>query len=206
MKKSPAPRSFLDLRSLSEGGSEVGFTLIETIVVVSVISLTLPVLFAIIIILMKQQVKVYRLSQIKREGDYVISVIENTIRSNAVSIHSATPPTDINVICRNIGVSTPEDSIYFLDKNNNWFGYSATATGNSVVSSSAITPSIPLTSSKVLITVFSTFCTKNSVYSPASILLSFDVCYDTGSGICSPTRPEEYTSMHYQIRIKLRNY
>ena len=61
-----------------------GFTLIETIVVIAVIGLTLPVLFATILTLMRQQIKIYRLSQVKREGDYIINLMENTIRNRAV--------------------------------------------------------------------------------------------------------------------------
>ncbi|EKE14302.1 MAG: hypothetical protein ACD_12C00581G0001, partial [uncultured bacterium] len=61
---------------------EKSFTLIETIVVVAVIGLTLPVLFAIIFILMREQVKINRLSQIKKEGDYIITLMENTIKND----------------------------------------------------------------------------------------------------------------------------
>jgi len=181
------------------------FTLIETIVVVIVIGLTLPVLFAIILTLMRQQVKIYRLSQIKRGGDYVINLMENIIKDNAITIHTTTPPNDVNIICKNVGTSLPGTSLYFLDKNKQWFGYLATV--NSIASTSAnLASPINLTSSKTIVSNFSIYCSRNSIYSPAAILLSFDICYDTGSGICTSIRPEEITSMHYQTRIKLRSY
>ncbi|MBI5123747.1 type II secretion system protein [Candidatus Roizmanbacteria bacterium] len=181
------------------------FTLIETIVVIAVIGLTLPVLFAIILTLMKQQVKIYRLSQIKRGGDYVINLMENIIRDNAVTIHTSTPPSDVNIICKNVGTSAFGTSLYFLDKNKQWFGYLATS--NSVASTSAnLASPINLTPNKTIVSNFSIYCSRNSIYSPAAILLSFDICYDTGSGVCTGTRPEEVTSMHYQTRIKLRSY
>lgn len=181
------------------------FTLIETIVVVAVIGMTLPVLFAIIFTLMRQQVKIYRLSQIKRGGDYVINLMENVIKDKAVTIHTNTPPSDANIICKNVGTSASGTSLYFLDKNKQWFGY--LATGNSVASTSAnLASPINLTSSKIIVSNFSIYCSRNSIYSPASILLGFDICYDTGSGICTSIRPEEVTSMHYQTRIKLRSY
>jgi len=75
------------------------FTLIETIVVIAVIGLTLPVLFATILTLMRQQIKIYRLSQVKREGDYIINLMENTIRNRAVTVHSE-QPTDNNLVCQ----------------------------------------------------------------------------------------------------------
>ncbi len=181
------------------------FMLIETIVVVAVIGLTLPVLFAIIFTLMRQQIKIYRLSQIKRGGDYLISITENIIRDNAITIHSSTPANDTNVICKNAGTSPSATSLYFLDKNKQWFGY--LVSGNSVASASVnLASPINLTPSKIIVSNFFIYCSRNSVYSSTSVLLGFDICYDTGSGVCTSTRPEEITSMHYQTRIKLRSY
>ncbi len=197
MKKGLAPRSF----------SEVGFTLIETIVVIAVIGITLPVLFAIILTLMRQQLKINRLSEIKREGDYISSVIENTIKDSAISIHSGEPVNDSTEICTEaLSFSNPSTSLYFLDKNKNWFGYQFT--GNTLASESANleNPSINLNSSKIFISAFSISCTRSTVYSAQSVQFSFDVCYDTGLPDCTSTRPEEIASLHYQSRIKLRNY
>lgn len=184
-----------------------GFTIIETIVVIAVIGITLPVLFAIIFTLMRQQLKINRLSEIKREGDYVSSVIENTIKDRAISIHSGLPVNDSTKICETaLSFSTPTTSLYFLDKNESWFGYQFS--GNKLASESAdlVNPSIDLNSSKVLISNFSISCSRNTVYSAPLIQISFDVCYDTGLPNCATTRPEEITSLHYQSRIKLRNY
>ena len=184
-----------------------GFTLIETIVVIAVIGITLPVLFAIILTLMRQQLKINRLSEIKREGDYISSTLENTIKDRAVSIHSGLPVNDTTKICEDaLSFSSPTTNLYFLDKNRNWFGYQFS--GNILASESAdlVNPSIDLNSSKILISNFSISCSRNTVYSAQSVQFSFDVCYDTGLPDCATTRPEEITSLHYQTRIKLRNY
>jgi len=189
-----------------------GFTLIETIVVIAVIGLTLPVLFVIILTLMKQQVKIYRLSQVKREGDYIINLLENTIRNRAVTIHSG-QPSDANIVCQNADypLSGTVDNLYFRDEDKQWFGY--LFENNSIASKSADLdnpPNVltsPLTSSKILVNnTFSISCSRNSTYSPAAILLGFDICYDSGAGVCTSTRPEEVASIHYQTRIKLRSY
>lgn len=184
-----------------------GFTIIETIVVIAVIGITLPVLFAIILTLMRQQLKINRLSEIKREGDYINSVIENTIKDRAISIHSGLPVNDSNKICEEaLSFSNPATSLYFIDKNKNWFGYQFS--GNTLASESANldNPSIDLNSSKVIISNFSINCSRNTVYSAQSVQFSFDVCYDTGLPDCETTRPEEITTLHYQSRIKLRNH
>lgn len=180
-----------------------GFTLIETIVVVAVIGMILPVLFAIIFTLMRQQVKIYRLSQIKREGDYLLSIVGNTIKDRAVTIHSG-QPSDANVVCESAGTLPSTTSLYFLDEDRQWFGY--VGSSSTISSASAALASINLTSSKTRISNFSIYCLRNSTYSSASILFSFDICYDTGGGVCTSNRPEEIATLHYQTRIKLRNY
>lgn len=186
------------------------FTLIETIVVVAVIGLTLPVIFAIIFALMRQQVKIYRMSQVKRGGDYIINLMENTIRDRAITIYKLAVINDSNIVCKD--ALSPYSSItdlYFLDQDKQWFGY--LISGNSIASNSAYLssqslPAINLSSSKTVVSSFSISCARNSIYSPASISLNFDICYDTGSGVCTSTRPEEITSIHYQAGFKLRSH
>lgn len=179
------------------------FTLIETIIVIAVIGLTLPVIFAIIFTLMRQQVKIYRLSQVKREGDYIINLMENNIRDNAVSIHSASPATDANIVCSLAGDSQAGPPLYFLDKAGGWFGYDFNAVTGVL---SSVNPDAALTSSKIVVTNFSISCNKNELYSPPYVNFDFDICYDIGSVTCTSNRPEETSLIHYQGRIKLRNY
>ncbi len=185
------------------------FTLIETIVVIAVIGVTLPVIFAIILTLIRQQVKISRLSQVKREGDYVISLMENTIRNRAVTIHSDVP-SDANIVCKDDGSSySSTSSLYFLDEDKQWFGYLVginPVASNSAYLSAHSLPTIKLTSSKTVVSFISIGCSKSSVYSPASISLKFDICYDTGLPNCATARPEEKTLIHYQAGIKLRSH
>jgi len=181
-----------------------GFTLIETIVVVAVIGLTLPVLFAIIFTLMRQQIKIYRLSQIKRGGDYLINIMENTIKDKAITIYKSAVLDDSNIVCKDaLSSYSSTSNLYFLDKNEQLFGYKLNI--NKVASASA-NPDVDLISGKIIVSGFSIGCSRNTIYSPPSVLLDFDVCFNTGAGVCTSTRPEEITSMHYQTRIKLRNY
>ncbi len=181
-----------------------GFTLIETIVVIAIVSLTLPVIFSIFFVLLQQQTKIYRLNTVKKEGDYIISLIENTIKNKAVSIHSSTPPDDANKKCADDSSSySSTTSLYFLGSNGNWFGYLVNA--DSIASSSAILPSIGLTSSKTKINNFSISCSRRYAYSQPSVYVSFDVQY-CNDVACSQIRPEEIATMHYQTAIKLRSH
>ena len=184
-----------------------GFTLIETIVVVAVIGLTLPVIFAIFFVLLQQETKIYRLSTVKKEGDYIINLMENAIKNEAVTILSSIspiPPDATNKKCASDSSSySSTSSLYFLNKNGLWFGY--LVNGNTIASSAASLASINLTSSKTRISSFSISCSRTYMYSQPSISLSFNIEYCNDIA-CSQTRPEEIASLFYQTRIKLRNY
>ena len=162
------------------------FTLIETIVVIAVIALTLPVLIGTIFIVVRQQTKVVRLSQVKREGDYLINIIENAIKDRAESIHSAKPSNSTNLACNLAGSSFSGPPLYFLDKTGKWFGYEVGV--NTVASASAVS-TVNLTSGNIILSNFSISCLRNTIYSPSSVLLDFDICYDTGAGDCLSFRP-----------------
>lgn len=183
------------------------FTLIETIVVVGVLGLTLPVIFSIFFVLLQQQTKIYRLNTTKKEGDYVISLIENTIKNDAVMIlnsNSPIPPDATNKECDTDASSYSSNAnLYFLDKEGQWFGY--LINGTSIASTSAGLASIDLTSTKTRITGFSISCSRSFQYSQPSVGISFDIefCNDAE---CAQTRPEETSTLHYQTKIKLRNY
>jgi type II secretory pathway pseudopilin PulG len=181
------------------------FTLIETIVVIAVIGLILPVVFSIFFILLQQQTKIYRLNTVKKEGDYLINIIENTIKNEAKSIHSAGPPTDSNIECSTENSAYGSNQgLYFLNNNNQWFEY--LLNGEAIASASGSTPTpTNLTSTKTKISSFSISCSKNNLYSPPSISLSFNIEY-CGDVSCTQTRPEETASLFYQTKIKLRNY
>jgi len=180
------------------------FTLIETIVVIAVIGLILPVVFSIFFVLLQQQIKIYRLNTVKKEGDYLISIIENTLRNDTKSIHSAEPPNDSNIKCSTESSAYGStSSLYFLNNNDQWFGYLLSNDAIAFVSAS-ITP-VNLTSSKIKISNFSISCSRNYPYSPSSVSLSFTIeyCNDVA---CAQTRPEETALLFYRTKIKLRNY
>jgi len=179
------------------------FTLIEMIVVIATIGLVLPALFSIIFSILQQQVKIQRLSIVKREGDYVLNVMENTIRNYGESIHSATPPTESNKICQS---SSLENASYFKDKFGNWFRFYLNTT-NSISSESSVLNnglpgSVSLNSSQTKITNFSIQCYRTSLYSPPVVNISFTIEYNTTS-----LRVEEkVTPLTYQTKVKLRSY
>ncbi|MFN4212439.1 MAG: type II secretion system protein [Microgenomates group bacterium] len=177
------------------------FTFIELIVVIGVVGLALPVLFAIVFALLQQQTKIYRLSQVKREGDYALNVMENIIRNNVISLHSGTPPTDSNKVCTTEGSTF--DTPYLQDKYTLGTWSRFYFSNDKIASESSTPPSINanLTTDKVKVTSFSISCQGKGIYSSPFVNLSFIIQYNTTS-----TRPEETATLNYQTKIKLRSY
>ena len=173
------------------------FTLIETIVVIAVIGLILPVIFSIFFVLLQQQTKIYRLNTVKKEGDFVISLMESTIKNRAVNIYNSAVLNDANIVCKGETPGDSYDNPYFLDDNNKFFSYKLN--GTKIASDSA--NSVDLTSIYTKVSGFSISCTRNRIYSTPSVLVSFTIQYNTTS-----TRPEDTASLFYQTKIKLRNY
>ncbi len=185
------------------------FTLIEIIVVVAVIGLTLPAVFAIIFSILQQQIKIYRLSEVKRQGDYVLSNLENTIRNSAMEIYSDEALSSANEKCASSGTSYPSpdngEEFYFKNQFGQWFQFLVFDTEYQIASQSAVLTKIYLTTSKVRMEDFSISCSRSARYSPPIVTVSFNICYNNNNS-CTSARHEEVASMTYKTQIKLRSY
>lgn len=190
--------------------SPKGFTLIEMLVVVGVVSFILPAVFAIIFTILRQQAKIYALQEVKRQGDFVLNTIRMNLKNNATTIHTAFPPTDSNQVCNSTG-SSGSGTLYFQDRVNNYFSYVVINDSNGIpliASNSSIPASNPypatttnLTNDKTKTTSFSISCIRNASFSPPVIGISYQLQYNTTS-----TRPEDIASFTYQTKIQLRSY
>jgi len=193
------------------------FTLIEMIVVIATIGLVLPTLFAIIFSILQQQVKIQRLSIVKREGDYILNVMENAIKNYATKIYSDSSLSNDNEKCKdeNSSYSNDGQNFYFKDKFGNWFRFCLSdQTGNCnasdknyIASNSSILNAgspgaVPLNSSQTKISNFSVQCYRTALYSPSVIDVSFIIEYNTTSSRAE----EKVTPLNYQTKIKLRSY
>jgi len=178
------------------------FTLIEITVVIATVVLVLPALFTIVFSILQQQVKIQRLSIVKREGDYILSIIQNTIRNYAESIHSDIPTND-NKICES---TTLVNASYFKDKFGNWFRFYLDS-NDSISSQSSILNNgsqglVLLNSPQTKISNFSIQCYQTALYSPPVVNIGFTIEYKTAS----LRSDEKATSLTYQTKIKLRSY
>lgn len=197
-----------------------GFTLIEVIVVIAVVGLTLPLLFSILYTVLRQQVKIYRLAEVKRQGDYVLDVATNLIRNSADGIYSSYTLTDLTSQCATANSSYAPASaqqFYFKDKTNSNVWFTIDSNGSQIASQSGTTSSATavnyagVNSTRVWVHNYSLQCARSSQFSPPVVTIQFDVCYNTGTNSVlscgsSDTRPEDIASLQYETKVVMTNY
>lgn len=196
--------------------STQGLTIIEIVMVVAIISITLPVATNLLLVSLRAQAKVYALQEAKRNGDIALEIINKNIREQAVSIYSDVAAQDSSEVCSTFSGSTTAESyvgqLYFKDRDRNIFYFSTTGSPLQITftkigteESFSPTPTPPpsnslLTNTKVTIVPFSMSCIRNSTFSSPLVNVNFTV-----SSANAAARQEEKTSLQYRSQIQLRN-
>lgn len=183
------------------------FTLIEIIIVVGILGMVFPLLFSIVFSIVRQQTKLTRVSLIKREGDSLVNHVKRKIRSNAYKIYNAaTPFTTVNEQCSADNSSYSSDSeLYLSNTDTDWFYYGYD--NNTIYyNDNALGELTRITTSNVKISNFEISCFRQSIFAPAVIKLSFDICYKGTALDCNTTLGEEIATLYFQTYIALRNY
>lgn len=166
------------------------------ILVIAVIGLILPVLFNVIFTIVRQQVKIIALQEIKTQGDNALSSIETVIKSQAIGVYGESGLTTPHCSSTNDTYGpTDGTGFYFRDKNGRWFQYilGGSQTDPYIASAGSFT-NTRLTNAKVRVSSFSISCRRTATYSAPIVTIGFTVTHKEGS------------SMSYNTRIKLRNY
>jgi prepilin-type N-terminal cleavage/methylation domain-containing protein len=156
-----------------------GFTFIEMLIVVAIISIIIPALFALFFAHVRAQSKVFQLQQVKENGDSALGIMETLIKDGAISIHSASPPTSGNEVCATAS-SSYSGTLYFLDRSSTYFSF-ALSSGKIASSSSAMGTTVNLTNSKSTISSLAISCSRSSTYAEPLVSISFTVSQN-GSG------------------------
>lgn len=169
-----------------------GFTLIELIIVLGILGILLPTIFALFIAHTRAQTKVLVLQEVKRNGDTAMQSITALIKADARGIENeaGTP------MCASSGTTSTGD-VYFVDSNENRFMFQEV---NVRIASESATTAY-LTSDKVSITNFVLSCQRDSQFSGPLVSVSYTVSQATQT-----TRAEETARLNYQTKVRLRNY
>lgn len=171
-----------------------GFTLIEFLVVLSIIVFIVPSLFGLMFSLLRQQSRIIALQEVKRQGDLVYNHMKTTIKNSATGTYRNTLASPI-AICTIASTSSSGGAMYFLSATgvNSYFGYSMTGTGIEY-EKTGFSPT-PLTNSNVTISNLVLGCTRDSDYSPSLVNVSYTV-----------TEPNNNVSLDYKTLIKLKSH
>jgi len=168
------------------------FTFIEILVVLGIISLALPALFAIIITIFQQETRIYALKDVKQQGDYALENIKFTIQQQGARIVNSAYQDEVCPLLTS-PTPTPASHIYVMDHEQNTFTYYINS--YKIASESSIGTFSFLTNSRVVISNFGYSCYKTNTFSPPIVVASFDVT-STTSNITLP----------YRTTFQLRSY
>ncbi|PIY72255.1 hypothetical protein COY87_01940 [Candidatus Roizmanbacteria bacterium CG_4_10_14_0_8_um_filter_33_9] len=174
-----------------------GFTFIEILVVLAVISFTLPSLFAIIFTILQQETRIYALKDIKQQGDYALENMKFNIQQKGIRVVDVTYTNDVCPILTNpitTPIPTPAPRINVIDTELNTFSYYVDLE-HKIASQSSVGAISYLTNTRVKIQNEGFTCYRTSSFSPPIIITSFDIT-DSGSIFTLP----------YHFTFKLRSY
>lgn len=186
--------------------SRKSFSLIEIVIVVGIIGMVLPILFAIVFLIMQQQIRIYALQEVKKQGDQAMNSIRSTVRQYGTIVSNPTliPTPTITDICPIYPTTiTPMPFIYVYNRDMIGFSYSLTndavpkIASNSAHAANPVTD-LPLTNDKVTVSDLKFSCYKTNQFSPPIVYVYFKVT-KSGGGANPP-------SMEYSTRFKLKNY
>ncbi|QQS43578.1 type II secretion system protein [Candidatus Roizmanbacteria bacterium] len=186
-----------------------GYTLIEMMLVIALVALLMPAVFSILYVIMQQQVKIYELTETKRQGDYVMQLMKEKIMRDAVSLRRDDDGIFANVavitnICNNTGTSFTSASngqdFVFLNDLNNPFQY--VQSGNTIRFREIGTPNVDaaLSSNRVIISNFQITCAVKSTYTDPVVSFSYTATFNRAV----PNPQLGTTQLQYQTKIKLR--
>jgi prepilin-type N-terminal cleavage/methylation domain-containing protein len=191
-----------------------GFTLVETIIVLAIFGLVIPSVFSIITAIVRQQADIYRLTEMKRQGDYAMGYVKQTILNDAEHLYAySSNPSDVyEEICSQDG--SPNE-FYETSSNGNDFRMSTrddptiymyfrletdANSGTSILlHENTDGDSEEVTSTSVYIPYFHIDCFQKNDFAAPLIGIQFAVVYKNKSGQQVNLNP-----LTYQTKFKLR--
>lgn len=181
------------------------FTLIEMIIVLMVVSLLIPTVFSIVYVIMRQEVRIYRVVETRRQGDYMLTFIKDKIiRSKEIDRYTA--PSTFVAQCTTNGSSysstsaNPGADTSFVDNDDNKFRiYQNTTNKNLIYEAPPGSTATTINNSRVQISNFTISCARKSTLGAPLINIAFTVTFKDTTAVS-----EDPVVLNYQTKIKLR--
>ncbi len=173
-----------------------GFTLVEMLIVVCIVSISVPVIVTLFSAVMRQQTQTMIVTQTRNQATAALQNIKTLIRNHAYTIHSDYPATDANAICTSqTDIQTPSRMV-FRDEYEKSF-YFELDSGVLASASSQLAAPVPLNFAPVTITHFEITCSRPSLYAAPIVNISFLVSHANNNF--------GTTTLPFQTRLRLRN-
>ncbi len=180
-----------------------GFTFIEIVIVIGIISICLPIVFSMFFITLRTQARIYSLQEVKRNGDYALNTIETVLRDNAAKIISDYGDSTTEICENTSGQELSLQELFLVDKDNNYIGFDQAGASLRQTTSTASDPlnttTSPLTNNKVEITQLLFSCKSENAFTPPLISINFVV-----SKLANDTS-NEVSTLRYRTKIRLKN-
>jgi type II secretory pathway pseudopilin PulG len=183
-----------------------GYTFIEIVIVIGIVSITLPIIFSLFFINLRSASRIYALQEVKRNGDIALSSIETFIKGDAAKI--ITGFGDDTELCTTpllplTPTPTPANSMFFKNTHNMNFGFALGGTSGDKIASQSSTGggTSYLTNDKVKVTNLKFSCQSLSDFSSPSVNVSFTISKKVPTG--API--QDQATLNYSTRIRLRN-
>ena len=178
-----------------------GFTLIEMLMVLGIIAVIMPAIMSISYAILTQQLRIYRLTETKRQGDYIINIMKEKIARDARALYDNVAGANV---CAGAGTSfsSPSGTTFdFVNDNGDTFSFRQVG-NNMVFNDNTILPVITsyLNDTRVTITNLTIECVRKTLLTHPLVGFSFDITFVDST----PTVREGVSSLHYQTKVKLR--
>lgn len=184
-------------RKLKKTFSKRSFTLIETIIVLAIMSTFLPLLISLFFVIVQSQYRVYMIKQIQLQGSQALSTMRKTIATQAKDVGTTLLDCPLKSL---YPIPTPQTTIKLTTKNGE---FSYFAENNMIASSSAVygvTNKLYLTDENVSITDLYFTCTRSNKYGQPLIYIHFIMSNKEGV-----QRTEEKLQLPFQSYIRLKD-
>lgn len=178
--------------------SRSGFTLIEMMVAVGVIAIVTPVIFNLLFISFRNEIRVRYLKTVKNGGDFALSSTNSIIRQFAFRVVDCTTPT--TEITTDYSSSS---EICFRTKDSQYFRLYLTGGAFVIgpVGSNTVVPGINATitdNTQITISDLNISATKSYSFTSHMVSISFKVC--------KANTTEQSVCLNYASKAKIRNY
>ncbi len=188
----------------SKNIGEKGFTLLEMLIVLTLVSILLSTVFGILFVVVRQQARIYRIIETRRQGDTILNFMkEKIVRATTIRNPVAVPPNPVyHPQCTSsIPSYTPASPQNFVLEDSSGQYYRFYLSGNNILyneSPGAITTAI--NNNKVTISALTIECLLKSSSTTPIVQFTYTVTFND----ITPSEEEGTQTLTYRSKVQLR--